>query len=129
MAIKWQGRCHMSQTSKQILFSPREIYITLSVLHLKPNSCLLREGHRYFLLYFIVHAITVIPAFFPFAHLHPAPHPTPSANPHIIVLVHGSCINVLWLIRSPSFIQAPPPPPWQLSVCSMYLCLCFHSIC
>lgn len=42
-----------------------------------------------------------------------------SVSPQIIVYVHGSCISVLWLIRSPSFIQFCPPH--RLSVCSMFL--------
>ena len=35
-------------------------------------------------------------------------HPIPSiSQPHIIVCVHGLCINVVWLIPSPSFISSP----------------------
>ena len=37
--------------------------------------------------------------FSPFALFHTVP-PTPSDNPHTIVHVHGSCIQVLWLLLS-----------------------------
>ena len=59
-----------------------------------------------------------------------------STYPHPLVLrplphcVHGLCIHVLWLILSPSFIWPPlPTAPRQLSVCSMYPCLCFSVVC
>ena len=46
----------------------------------------------------------------PFLLFLPPPSPPSSltVNHHTIVHVHGSCINVLWLIPSPSFNQSPP---------------------
>ena len=62
----------------------------------------------------------------PFAYLHSSPTPLPSSHHRTIVCVHGSCIPVLWLIPSPSFIQSLHPPPlWLVSVSSMCPCLCF----
>ena len=53
--------------------------------------------------------------------------PRPSGTPHTVVRVSGSYIYVLWLIPSP-FIQYHPSL-WHLSVCSMYLCICFYFVC
>ena len=51
--------------------------------------------------------------FLPFLTSSQPPLSLSQANPHIVVRVHGLCINVLWLIPSPSFI---PPPPFHHSV-------------
>ena len=53
----------------------------------------------------MVSAVTVVPVFFSLSP--PPPSPTLSP-PHVVVHVQGLCINSLWLIPSPSFIQSPP---------------------
>ena len=61
----------------------------------------------------------------------PPPSPTispPQANPHIVVSVHGLCINVIWLILSPFFNPFPPPPFQQLFVCFMCLSFCYYFV-
>ena len=47
----------------------------------------------------------------------------PRGNLRIVVLFLGTtmlCINVLWLISSPSFIQFPPPSPFLVAVSLFY---------
>ena len=57
----------------------------------------------------------------PFPHLCLPPHPLPSGHHHTIVCVYGSCIYVLWLIPSPSFIQSSPPPSPLTAVSLFYI--------
>ena len=57
-------------------------------------------------------------------------HPHPPVNPHPVVHVHGSFVLVPGLEPSPSFPHYPPPPsPWSLSVCSLFLCFWFNFAC
>ena len=58
---------------------------------------------------FIVDTITEVAISYPLAHSHPAPTPLPSGHPRTAVCVCGSCVLVLWLIPSSSFIQSPSP--------------------
>ena len=81
---------------------------------------------------FIVNTITDVlipptPCLYPPNTYPPSLRPSPSPSGH--VCVYGLCIHVLWLIPSPCFIQSPSSPLlWQLSVCSIYACLCFYFI-
>ena len=77
---------------------------------------------------FIVDTITGVPIFFPSAHLLPAPSPLPSLwpSPHCCLRVMHMCS-----LANPFAIfhpVLPSPPLWQLSVCSMYLCLCVYFV-
>ena len=54
----------------------------------------------------------------------------PSGHHHTVVWVYGLCINVLWLIPSPSFMQSPLPSPHSTltAICSVCPCLCFYFV-
>ena len=52
--------------------------------------------------------------------------PTTSGNP-TPYHVQGSCIYVLWLIPSPSFIQYPPSPWRAVSIFHVFM-LCFYFV-
>ena len=91
------------------------------------HSCKLRKWFfciYFILLYFILFLLFILLQLFqlslPFLHLHSAP-PFPLPHQFPQCHVHWLCINVFWLIPSPSFIPFPLPPFQQLSVCFMYL--------
>ena len=78
---------------------------------------------------FLLFTLLPMSLFSPFVHLHTAFTILPFGHHHTLVCVYWSCIYVLWLISSPSFIQPfSIPPLWQLSVCSMYPWLCFYFV-
>ena len=85
------------------------------------------KAHAFIYLYFYCGSIKVVPIFLPL--LSPAlptpPTPASSISPHTVVHYHGSFIHVPRLDPSPSF-PCHFPPPWFLSVCSLFPCLWFY---
>ena len=60
--------------------------------------CYLALHRKSFFNYILLIMLLQLFHFFPFAPLQLAP-PTVSGNPHAIVHVHGSCVQVLWLLH------------------------------
>ena len=75
-------------------------------LSLKINKENLKNVKKYDFL--IADTVTDAPHFPFFCPLLPSPGPPSLGLYHTVFCVHGSCIYVLWLIPSPSFIQSPP---------------------
>ena len=60
----------------------------------------------------------------------PSPAPFPSGCHHPVVCVYVLCIWVSFLLNPFTFSSNSPlsPPLWELSVYSMYPCLCFYIV-
>ena len=81
--------------------------------------------------FFIIYVITVVPAFYPFSHLHPAP---PAFLPKSIpISLSGLCpcvMNTCSLVN-PFTIFHPLPPTPGSGYCQSVLriiCFCFYSV-
>ena len=109
---------------EKLMFSSQ--YILYVCYHSTHVYMLLRPIFSLFLLFILLQLSPLFPSLPPPSS---PQFPPPSDHHHTVVCAHGPCLCVLWLIPSPFFIRSPPPPPlWQLSVCSIYLCLCFYVI-
>ena len=72
-------------------------------------------SHQSFMIIIIVDTITDVPAFLPFAHLHPPPpssHPLPSGHP---TLLSVSVVTHTCSLADPFTFFPPAPHQWFLS--------------